>query len=273
MSVAKNYRAILEGWQALPVEAVTARGVLQDEMFQPRNPRLLKFRERPKAEEQSAEHVARMQAALVASKRTELDPILVARINGGLLFVVDGHHRLEASRKARRKTILARVLDTDQHTAAMVSKLVNLDARALPMHAEQAREMAWQYIAEVTAGGLLPLPPGESTRTLAGTFGISPDTAHRMVLKCPEVRPEEYSPEACDPATGWPRWKYVRSYAWKGLKEQLTEEQEMDLKTGKALKALVRLLDWYGDEAVGRAYKALAEETQSEALEAESVRF
>src|SRR6185312_6206370 len=129
------------------------------------------YADKARTEASSEDHTGTMLLALRASKEVQLEPVLLAEIDGGLL-VVDGHHRLSAYQRAQRETIPARVTPMGRRMAVMVSKLVNCEGRALAMHREQRAEAAWQYLAEVTRRGALGLPVGESLRTVWKQFGI-----------------------------------------------------------------------------------------------------
>jgi hypothetical protein len=89
-----------------------------------------------------------MLLALKASHDVQLEPLLVAEIEGRL-GVVDGHHRLKAYRRAQRETIPAPVMPMNRQQAVLVSKLLNCADRALEMHPEQRRDVAWQYLVVV----------------------------------------------------------------------------------------------------------------------------
>ncbi len=124
-------------------------------------------------ERRSEEHVGTLRLILEAALSMELDPVLVAEVDG-VLFVVDGHHRLKAYKRAKRGTIPARVYRMDRLSAVLVSKLVNCADRALEMHSEQRLDAAWQYLASVTRGGAHGLPNGESCKTVVDAWWTLP---------------------------------------------------------------------------------------------------
>lgn len=245
--------------------------IRSDPQYQPRSARLVRLGDRPRLEEQSAEHIGRMAGVLASSIRAQLEPLLVAEVDGAR-FVIDGHHRLEAYRRAKRAAVPGKVMAMPARQAALVSKLVNCDARALPMHAEQAREAAWQYLAEVTHRGTLRLPKGISTRSIEATFGVGHDTAGRMLRKLPEVNPAEYGGEACDPATGWPCWRYVRSHGWRGMADALPADKRLDRDTGKVQRAILKALERYGMDAFSRGIQGLLRDAQGAAGDPEALR-
>jgi ParB-like chromosome segregation protein Spo0J len=199
--------------------------------------------------------------------------VLVADVGGGL-FVVDGHHRLKAYRRAQRETIPARVYPMDRHRAVVVSKLVNCGERALEMHPEQCRDAAWQYLAAVTRRGAMKLPPGDSCRTLAGRFGIGKDTVSNMLRKLPKVNPTDYA-GALDPGTGWPRWRTVREgpAGWKQDLEEMDVEQVTQHRAEAMAKKIGALMDSDTPEVFRRALLLLKIEAQLEAANPDSLSF
>jgi AraC-like DNA-binding protein len=208
-----------------------------------------------------------MRLALDAAHSIELEAVLVADVEG-VLYVVDGHHRLKAYRQAKREAIPAHVLPMTRAGAVMVSKLVNCADRALEMHPEQRRDAAWQYMAAVTHRGARGLPNGESLRAIAGRFGMSPDTAHRMLRKLPEVNPKDWSGAALDTGTGFPRWRYVREggAGWQDMKKELDVEQMTQHNAEKLAKRMSALMDKATPEEVRRACRMLRIEDQLEAV-------
>jgi ParB-like chromosome segregation protein Spo0J len=214
-----------------------------------------------------------MRLALEASQAIQLEPILVAEIDGSL-FVVDGHHRLKAYQLAGRETIPARVYPMGHREAVLVSKLVNCAERALEMHAKQKLDAAWQYLAAVTHHGAIGLPVGESTRTVGGRFGIGHATVARMLRKLPTVNPQDWSPEALDPGTGWPRWRYVyeAGAGWQ-MKEKLDMEQLTQHNAEKLARRVGALLDKATPEEIRRAIEMLGIEAQLEMVNEDAQDF
>lgn len=235
--------------------------------LQPRDPRIVAVRDRHRLEDQSREHVAILRQRLSVSGSADLEPILVS-VAEGLSSVVDGHHRLAAYQAEGRRTIPARVLETNWSSALLVSKLVNLDGAKLPMHAEQRRDAAWQYLSEVTRRGSEKLPRGESLRIIAGRFGIAHSTVSAMLQRLPEVRLEEFPPDALDPGTQWPRWRYLRQSEWKGGLEAMAPEAKLKWQAERLARQLARLIDGKEPDVVALAVKFLALETpEASALE------
>lgn len=264
----------LQRLQAAGVQHLPLASLKTDDALQPREARMVPFREQTKVERRSEEHAGTMRLALEAAHGIELEPVLVADV-AGVLYVVDGHHRLKAYRLARRKAIPARVLPMKHLAAVLVSKLVNCADRALEMHAEQKRDAAWQYLAVVTHRGTAALPASESTRTIGGRFGIGNATVARMLRKLPEVNPRDWSSGALDTGTGFPRWRYVRggSAGWQDMKEKLDVEQLTQHEAEKLARKIGALMDKATPEAVRRAVRMLGIEAQMEATNEDAQDF
>lgn len=269
-----NVEQFLQRLQAAEVRRVAITELRTDETLQPRELRMVPFLKQRGVETRSEEHIGTMLLALRASAEVQLEPLLLAKIDGGL-FVVDGHHRLKAYQRAQRETVPCRVLPMERCRAVMVSKLVNCEARALEMHREQRADAAWQYLAHVTRQGANDLPTGESLRTIAGRFGIGYGTAQRMLRKLPKVNPKEYSIEAHDPGTGWPRWRHVREAGagWRDMETKMTPEQLMQHEAEKLAKKIGALIDKASPEATRRALEMLANEAKLAASNADALDF
>lgn len=252
----------LERLKAAEVQQLPLASLQTDDALQPREGRMVPFRDQMRVERRSEEHTGTMRLSLESAHSHELEPVLVADIGGGL-FVVDGHHRLKAYRRVQRETIPARVYPMCHRMAVLVSKLVNCGDRALEMHHEQRRDAAWQYLVEVTRQGATGMPAGDSCRTVAGRFGISAPTVSRMVRKLPQVTPQDFSPEALDPGTGWPRWRYVREAGagWQ-MKETMDMEQLTQHEAEKLARKVGALFEKATPEAVRRAVQMLGIEAQ-----------
>jgi ParB-like chromosome segregation protein Spo0J len=206
----------LNQWRELPVAYVPIGEIGTDEGLQSRVLSLANYADRRRLTTASEDHIQRMRMDLSANPTKDMEPLLVGSIDGNL-YVIDGHHRLQAYRLARRSVVPVRTRTTSMLEAAVVSKLANCDGAKLPMHKQQAYDAAWQYLAHVTGRGRLPRPAQLSYRAIAGKFGISHATAKRMFEKLPQVKLEDFTEEACDPITGWPRWQQVRGNAWRDL--------------------------------------------------------
>lgn len=258
---------ILQSWQQLAPQMVAVDIIRTDASLQPRDDRLIPFKDRHKVETASQDHVARMHAALDAGRDQQLEPLLVASYEGNL-HLVDGHHRLKAYARAGRREIPVRVLPCTRHQAVMLSKLVNVGARTLAMDKEQARDACWQFIAHITNRGKRSIGDfGWSERKLAGRFGVARGTVQVMLAGVQSVTLEDFSSAALDPGTGWPRWKYVKDSAWKGGVDAMEPDEQLQWRAGKFAKQLAKLID-SADPAVRRlGIEMLTQESTDSARE------
>jgi hypothetical protein len=251
---------VLRRWRETETQDVPLGRLKIDRAFQPRDVRIVPFADRARAERETERHIARLADALSGG---DLEPLLAARIDGAL-YVIDGHHRLKAHRRAGKRTTPARILETDAATAGMVSKLVNCDGAKLPMHAEQARECAWQWMAHDSAQGTRPL--SLSDRQVARTFGTTKDTIGNMRRALPTVNPGDFTHEACDPGTGWPLWKYVKGNAMRDRFACVPEDERQRVQDERLAAKLAAMLDKSGRNAFLRAVALLKDEAVAEAL-------
>jgi len=258
---------LLQRLQVTEVQPLALSALKTDDTFQPREVRMVPFREQAKVERRSEEHIGTMRLVLEAAQGIELEPVLVADVNG-VLFVVDGHHRLKAYRRAQRETLPARVYPMDRQRAVLVSKLVNCADRALEMHPEQRRDAAWQYLAAVTRQGVDGLPEGESLRVIAGRFGIGKNTVATMLRKLPTVNPKQWPEAMRDPGTGWPRWRRVREGGtdWQQELEEMDLDQITQHEAEELVKKIGALMDRAKPEVARRAVRMFAMEAQLDAV-------
>jgi hypothetical protein len=162
----------LQRLQVAKVRHVPLADLKTDEALQPRDSRIVPFREKEQVESRSEASIDLLFQVLMASLSVELEPLLATEMDGRL-WVVDGHHRLKAYRRAKRETAPVRAMPMERQRAVLVSKLVNCVGRALEMHSEQRRDAAWQYLNAITRQATQPLPEGNRTR-------------HRGLLRVPE---------------------------------------------------------------------------------------
>lgn len=264
----------LQRLQAAEVRRVAITELQTDDSLQPRELRAVPFARQRSVETRGEEHIGTLRLSLEAANSVELEPLLVAEIDGGL-FVVDGHHRLKAYQRAQREIVPVRVVPMEHRRAVMVSKLVNCEARALEMHPEQRKDAAWQYLAHVTCQGAVGLPAGESLRTVAGRFGVGYGTAQRMLRRLPKVNPKEYPEAAHDPGTGFPRWRHVREAGagWRDMESKMTPEQITRREAEKAARKLGDLIDKTSPEGWRLALEILVSEGRQKARIAEDREF
>jgi len=231
-------KAALIALERAPVQHVSIADLRTDDAFQPRVERLVPYSDKGRTQRSSDRQTAALRLQLEASQAAQLPAVLVADIDG-VLFIVDGHHRLRAYALAKRETIPARVWRLRRHTAALASKLVNCPDRSLDMHPKQYAEAAWQWLADVRRRGVARLSDiGESYRTVQATFRLGSKTSvERMWKDLLGVDPKDYAPEACDPGTGFPLRKYVcqPQTPWKDMREMLTPDQLIQHKAAKAV--------------------------------------
>lgn len=278
-----NLWATLDAMQAAEACEVAVSGVKTHPHLQPRSERLVPFKYAGRAKQLSEDHSHALSSALDVSQEVELEPIWLADIPAAPgndiqagLYVVDGHHRLSAYKKAGRKTIPARILAMDFTSAVIASKPVNCSGCKLLMHREQRFDAAWQYLAAVMERGARPLlPNGESLRTIAGKFGIGHNTVSRMLMELRKVRLEEYPPVARDPGTDWPRWKFVRTpkSVWQTPLEVLPDEARTLRNAESLARSIASLMENSGPEERALALRMLAAEEVPTTDPAEAVNF
>jgi len=257
----EKLKALMAHWRTVEPKRVTLATIKQDERYQPRNLRVVPYADRPRAEAASEAHIVRLSEVL---EDGDVEPLLVADFDGRLV-IVDGHHRWKAYRRAGKKDSPARVLKVTPKDALMVSKLVNCDGVKLAMHDEQCRECAWQYLADATLQGKLPLPKGTSQRAVGRTFGTSRETIGSMLRKLSAVNPADYSDEACDPGTGWPQWKYVKGNAIRERYQNIPENLQELHKTERMAGRLASMIEKHGMARFLSALQLLEHERQDEA--------
>ncbi|WP_186759866.1 ParB/RepB/Spo0J family partition protein [Luteimonas wenzhouensis] len=262
----ERLEALLNEWRAIPPQHVSLGRIKQADAYQPRNVRLAPYKQRGRLEEASAEHVADLTAKL--SDGRDLEPLLLARVDGSL-YLIDGHHRLTAYRRAGRASAPARIRESTKAEALMASKAANCDGVKLPMHVEQRREAAWQYLAMLTDNGRRELPPGVSLRAIARIFGAGKDTVARMRKKLPEVNPKDFTAAACDPGTGWPQWKHVRGNTFRDLQLEMPEGERLARQAERLASKLGKEIDRYGLDAFLLSLRLL----RNEAIAAEAERL
>lgn len=256
----------LADWLAQPVAVIPLERIETNEALQPRSRDVVAARDRYRLDEASELHIARLRADLAAFPAKEVEPLLLADVDGRQLLV-DGHHRKEAYRLARRSVVPARLLRLSMGEAVMVSKLVNCGGVKLPLHPEQAKEAAWQYLAHVTERGRQPLPPGQSRRGVAATFGVSKSTVCRMIEMLPKVKLGDFGEDALDPGTGWPRWRQCRGNAWRDVLDDVPLDDRLRLKAEKLAEKLAAMLDKAGPTVSRMATSILLAERRDDAAD------
>ncbi|WP_159016613.1 ParB/RepB/Spo0J family partition protein [Cognatiluteimonas profundi] len=231
--------------------------------LQPRDPALLKQREQLRQEQQSELHVHDMAQLLKADPRADLVPLQVAEVDGGL-YVVDGHHRLRAYRRAKRETVPAKVQAMTLAQASHASKLANITHTKLEMRPPHKRNALWHHLAAITHQGSLQLPKGVSQRSLQGHFGVSLDTVQRMLRRLPEVDPTKYPEEHCDGITRWPHWRYVCRTVRSDMYQAMTPDARVEWEAQKYLRKLLKLWEQTDRRALEAAHWWLLRDAEDE---------
>lgn len=122
-------------------------------------------------------HVAKLVAALKASRRVELDPIKVLRI-GTRNIVVDGHHRLKAYRNAKRQGIPVEWALGSPKYALLAAGAENKKI-SLPLTSLDRSQRAWTLVA---------LEAGYSKRQIHEGTGASESTIASMRKRLKELQ-------------------------------------------------------------------------------------
>jgi hypothetical protein len=229
--------------------------------LQPRDLGLLRLREQARQQEQTEMHIHDMAELLKADPRAELVALELAEVDGAL-FVVDGHHRLNAYKRAKRETVPAQVQAMTWKEASHASKLANISHTKLEMRPAQKRNALWHHLAYETDNGTRELF-GDSQRRLAARFGVHRDTLARMLSRLPEVEPEAYPPECRDAITGWPHWKFVAAPAGDMFR-RLTPDAQLEWRARKFVAGHMKLLERWGMEAAELAFQMMAADAPSE---------
>lgn len=257
-----NPASALEGLRRLPSRMVAIGSLKTHEVLQPREGRMVPYREQGTVAARSDAHVGTMRLALEAGAGVELEPLLAAEV-GDELLVVDGHHRLRAYSLAQRAMVPVRTAPMLLHAAVILSKLANTDARAMEMHTQQRLDAAWQYLAHITERGRRSLPTGESLRTISGRFGVGRGTVARMVEKMPSVTPSTFAEAANDPGTGFPRWRYVREHGagWLDMENKMTADALATREAQRLARKLGKLISDVRPDVLTAALRLLSAET------------
>ena len=252
---------LLEIWRTTSPETIKLGSIKRTQDFQPRKPELARYADRSRLVNMSETHVEQLQNRLHQAS-SELDPILLARFDNAL-WLIDGHHRFMAYRRAARKTIPARIIEIDRNTALAASKLVNCDDVKLPMHPDQLKEAAWQFLALETDQGRAALPQGLPLRAIGRMFGVSSSTMSRMHAQLQLIKPADFLPVARDSGTDFPMWKYVKGNA---IRDRLQDVPEDKLLAQLACK-ISALIEKHSMDSMLSAIKLLKQEALMDAVE------
>lgn len=274
---------VIDTMRSIDATHVALQDIRTHKCLQPRNDRLVPYKDAGREKQASDEHVQTLCLVLDASLDTELEPIWLADIPNtpgrqvpAGLYVVDGHHRLAAYKRANRKTIPARVHPLDFTSAVIATKPINCSGCKLRMHREQRLDAAWQYLAVAMERGLRPLlPSGESLRTIAAKFGIGHQTVSRMMVEIRRISLEEYPQATRDPGTDWPLWKYVRTpkSIWQTPIEVLPDGARTARNAESLARAIADIMEKSSPEERALALQLLASQAESGTCEPEAVNF
>lgn len=239
----ENLKEIIAEWRTIEPQHVAVTDVCIDVALQPRPSACVAFSQVNAEDRRSEDHIRLMTTRLMDSS-VEIEPILAIRSDAALILF-DGHHRLEACRRARRKLIPARVASIDIRTAVLASKLVNFGGEKLGLHPDQRRDAAWQVMSHLTDRGRAGLPDGVTQRTLAKQFGISLGNVNTMLGRLREgaIEPSQYQSEHCDPGTAWPRWPYARNRRYGAAWTPPTDDQRRKALATKLARTIAEAAD------------------------------
>jgi hypothetical protein len=255
----KEMEELLAGWRKVKPATVALKELRTDDALQPRSMDCVNLAQESAERKRSEDHVAILASRLM-SPGSSLEPILAVRTPDGL-FVVDGHHRLMASRAAGRDEIQVRTLSLPWDEAVIASKFVNFGGEKMGVHTEQRRDAAWQWLASVTKRGTCPLPSGISQRAVAVRFSISVGNVNNMLGRLREgsIEAGAYKEDHRDPGTGWPRWRYVRNPAYGTEWTPPTEEERIETEGLKLALKIADAIERFGDGVVRSATRHLRE--------------
>lgn len=244
---------LYERWKQRQVEMVKLGKVAKHDALQPRAERLVPFKNQGSFEKRSKDHIVHLRGQLEACATAALEPVLLVEV-AGKFFVVDGHHRWQAHKLAKRREIPARVLQVPLLEAVRVSKLVNTGGVKLPMHREQKAEACWQSLVMARQAGE-PLPSWNEGTAL---FGLNRKTVGSQIRHLDKVKPSEYPQQARDPMTGWPLWKYVKETNYrKGLSASLSSDQMQQKRVESLAKRFGKVAEEADPEDISRALQLL----------------
>jgi len=260
----ENLDTLLTQWRSIEPAMIEIINIKVDPAFQPRNERLPPFKDQGRMHKTSQHHEDILTGKLGDGR--ELDPLLIARIDG-CLYLIDGHHRLAAYQREVRTHVPACVRDSTELEAFKASLAVNCDYLKLPMHPEQCREAAWQYIAILTKKGKREWPKDISRRDIGRTFGVSHDTIATMAQRAVKVNIADFTPEACHPGTRWPHWKWVKGNAWRDIFNDVSTDIREQHRVERLAIKYGKDIEKYGFDVFRRAVELIDRETEDEKYE------
>lgn len=127
----------------------------------------------------------------------ELDPIITIKTENQSYIVVDGHHRLEAYKSKKIKTVPIRVFSGTQEEARLLAHRTNSKA-SLAMTKPQRMQSAWKiYATDSNVAGL-------SVRRISEVLGVSIGTVQNFKSAKENLKEEELTEE------NLPSWKELK---------------------------------------------------------------
>jgi hypothetical protein len=253
LSGLKSLEEELKGWQGTEAETVKVSTIKAHPALQPRSEKATRFLDRPHTKRQSDDHVIALRMALEADAPKDLVAILVARVDRSL-YVVDGHHRLQATKSAGRLTMKAHIKAMSLNHAVQLSRIVNVQNRSLPLTRGQKSEIIWQYLIELTQGGKRSLmEAGTSERKVSKTFTIASKTTvnnmmNQLAFAATLKASGELDEDERDGHTGWPTWTTVNYRLSPAF--GLEQSGKLDRKVAELAAKFAVLLDLHGADAV-----------------------
>lgn len=216
MTVERRLVAELDRWRDTKPKKVDVSALACIPEFQPREASSTRRVDSWHEERETARQIEDFARILDARPSKELEPLLVAEVSGAC-YVVDGHHRYAAYVKAKRQNVPVRVQGMTKRKAMQLSRLVNVEGRALPLTKGQTAEAVWQHLLDLTDGGRKTLAQvGSSQRAVALAFNIGSKTTVGNMLKrvglARELREDKDSTVVLSSATGWPTWNAIRRH-------------------------------------------------------------
>lgn len=260
-------------WDRLPREEVKLQEIETRPEYQPRDPSVIegevaRFRQRQSLDEM----VDQMVTFLKTSSDNHTDPLWLVELDGKKVLV-DGHHRLEAYSRTKRRIVPAKVYRGKNalQVARLSCRLANVRGSRIQLHPHEIREAVWQTLRELSADGQRTWEEiradGYSYRSLLSQFGGQPSlgTLSSMIGHLRQVRQE------CLPEMGeWPTWKEYRKWlAEKHLDPDGEKESDYDVeKLADQLARRVEKLPPYVRLSVYKRIEELLGEVDEEEMKA-----
>ena len=212
MSVAscRDLRSVFRLWEDVDIKEVPLAMIKTRPDLQPRNPMLISgVIDRMRRIDCLNDTVDNLFHSLKQDANHNAPPVWLVALDTGL-YLVDGHHRLKAYRKANRKTIPARILRHEQgnEKAILASRLINTTGSRVGLHPAEIREVAWATISELMNFGKRTWEQvgryGHSIRSICAAFGngISTGSVHSMTRYVPRIAEH---PDVDN--RKWPTWQ------------------------------------------------------------------